>query len=101
MALLEGEVIMYTCDVEYRGNIRPRMQWSDPLRSIDDIIDDSVNGERTKNSIFVTAEVGNNGLIHKCHTYFNAPESPSTDYAKNAPAYKYDYTSPPLVIHCE
>ena len=100
-ALLEGEVILYTCNVEYRGPNWPKMQWSGPLRSIDDVGDDSVNEERAKTSILVTAEMGNNGVTHRCHTYFDAPANPGTDYATNAPAYEYDYNSPPLVVHCE
>ena len=92
---------MYTCDVEYRGDTWPQMQWSNRLQSIDDVDDNSVDGERTKISIVVTAEVANNGWTHDCHTYFNAPQNPGTDYATNAPAYEYDYTSPPLVVHCK
>ena len=92
---------MYTCDVEYRGDIWPKMQWSGPLQSMDDVDDDSIDGERAKTSILVTAEMGNNGVTHRCLTYFNAPENPGTNYATNTPAYEYPYNSPPLVVHCE
>ena len=78
-----------------------RLFTSTCLQTIDDVIDELVDGERTKNSILVTAEVANNGWTHDCYTYFNAPENPDTDdYAKNAPTYEYDLTSQPLVVHC-
>ena len=80
-----------------------RLLTSTCLQVIDDVIDESVDGVRTKTSILVTANVANNGWTHDCHTYryFNAPESPGTDYADNASTYDHNWTSQLLVVHCE
>ena len=100
--LVEGEVIRYTCEVVYRGGLEPQMKWSGPHEFADFMTNESVPGERVKKSIHVRAGVSNNGWKYDCHIYFNAPQNPpNPNYATNAPTYKYNYTSPPLVVHCK
>ena len=99
--VVEGENITYTCQVTYRGNLLPKMQWSTNLMSINDTIDESVPGQSTKVTIKVKAETVNNGWVYKCLTYFDAPVNPGVGYATNAPSYEYQYQSTPLVVHCE
>ena len=98
--VLQGDVIAYTCEVSYRGGLKPKVVWLDPHR-LDSIIDESIPGERVKKTIIVTAGVGSNGRIYKCRIYFNPPNDPGAYSATNAPAYEYYYKSPALDVRCK
>ena len=93
---------MFTCEVSYKGQFHPVMEWSiGGFRiSEDDIIDESIAGQLTKTSIVVEASADKLGYKYQCETKFNPPDAPGEDFADNAPNYTYDFETDALDIHC-
>ena len=99
--VMVGETVSYTCEVQYDGNIYPQMQWSCTLSSIDDVIDESVDGELTKTTINVEVKKTDNGRTYNCVTFFNNYTPQQPEDATNKPTNEYEYESDPLVVQCK
>ena len=100
---VEGEFIMFTCQVRYKGELPPVMEWFDPGSKIPDenIIDESIAGQLTKTSIVIVATPDKLQDVYRCETKFRAPDAPDEGYAGNAPAYTNAFQADPLDIHCK
>lgn len=97
---LEHELLKYTCQVVYRGELPPTMHWSNQGTSVPNakVIDDSIPGRLAKVSILVEVTLDRVGDIYTCDTFFDYPDLDAKDFAKNAPGYVYSYEAPPLII---
>ena len=96
----EGDIIEYSCQVGYRGDLPPAMKWlhEGSMVSNAHIVDGSVPGKLVKSSMFVKATLDRIGDIYTCHTFFNTPDLDAKDIAKNAPAYSHTYEAQTLII---
>jgi len=97
---MENDIIQYTCQMQYRGDIPPKMEWSHNGNSVQNsqLLDESVSGQEVKVSIIVDATLDRVGDIYQCNTFFEHPDVDAKDFAKNAPDYRHTYVADALII---
>jgi hypothetical protein len=101
-ATIEGATRRYTCEITYKGDITPKMQWKDRINNIDDIIDESdPDADLVKTSIDVAGSQDSNGEMYECLTYFSPPESPGDDFHPDAPTYTSNYEPDANEVNCK
>ena len=99
--IMENEIIKYTCDVRYAGNIIPSMKWT-TSSSPDSVISHSqdIRSGLVQSVIEITGNPMFNGLSFMCTMLFEDPVVTEENVAKNAPDCTIETMSVPLTVHC-
>ena len=99
--IMENEIIKYTCDVRYAGNIIPSMTWT-TSSSPDSVIPHSKDNRSglAQSFIEITGNPSTNGQSFVCAMFFENPIVTEENVAKNAPDCITATVSVPLTVHC-
>ena len=99
--IMENEIIKYTCDVRYAGNIIPSMRWT-TSSSPDSVILHSKDDRSgiAQSFIEITGNPSTNGQSFVCAMFFENPVVTEENVAKNVPDCTIETLSVPLTVHC-
>ena len=98
----ENDIIEYTCDVRYAGNLIPSMKWTasaTPDRIIPHFLHNSPGIARSV--IQITGNITTNGEKFVCTIYFVDSSTDEGGMARNVPDCTLQTASVPLTVHCK
>ena len=99
--IMENDIIKYTCDVRYAGNIIPSMRWT-TSSSPDSVIPQSKyhRSGLAQSFIEISGNPTANGQNFVCTMFFQAPVVTEEDMATNTLGCTMQRVSVPLIVHC-
>ena len=100
--IIENDVIQYTCDVRYAGNLIPSMNWT-TSSSVHSVIPHSKQNTPglAKSVIHIIGNMMTNRERFVCTMFFEAPLTNEENTAKNAPDCILQAVTVPLTVHCK
>ena len=97
-----GDVVSFSCQVQYAGKIAPQIHWSSSIRFMTSpIIDESVAGSLVKIRGSIKLQKSDDGKTYSAETFFNAYKPKYDADATNEITYKHTWTSEPFIVRCK
>ena len=98
---VEGDYIIYSCQVGYHGAWAPIMEWMTESGGVIPNLSSgssSVTSSKVRYNAIVMAKSKYNGRRCKCKVYFAFPTVKGPGLATNRPNYTYFYSADPLLV---
>ena len=101
---MAGDYVEYSCERKYKGNLTPKMKWTDLSTGEDVTAKDESSAGTVKFSIVVEMTPSHNGDRFTFQTYFDKPQS-RYRFADNIPinnnAFNERFTLPKQTVYCK
>ena len=98
--VFDGDIVSFTCEVQYAGSIVPQMHWSSTISLLSNL-DSPVVGSLNKISGTMKVERTDNGATFRCDTFFDEFTPSYAADARNKIIDEYKWTSEPFNVRCK
>ena len=96
-----GDIVSFTCQVQYAGSIAPQMHWSSPISLSSTLSEEWAAGLFNRITGNIHVEKTDDGKTHMCDTFFDKYIPENIADATNKITNTYQWTSEPFIVRCK